>query len=473
MRGDRGNRYAKDVETLFVAGALGGLGDAQLLDRFLEYDRDRQAAESAFAALVERHGPMVLRVCAGVLGDVHEAQDASQATFLVLAQRARSVRRRGSVACWLHGVALRLSAKVKRGAVRRRLRERRGGEIMTARRGEPGAPPSAECWEELHEELERLPARYREPIVLCHLEGLTQEQAARRLGWPIGTVQSRLARGRERLRHRLVRRGVTPSAAAFSAGIGSSAQAAVTAAWVESTARAAVEIAAGQSIAGSVPAAVLLLWQSGSRSLLMSRLLIAGGVMATVEALAAGSAVLGLAGQDRGLYAPYAPNRLNPPPPEPKKAHSIAGHWVVLYIAGTAAGKREGYVEPNLMVPITADTINLPVLTGNARDPMHFRGKMEYSTHKEGGFQVIDVVEEYGLDGAEILFRGVYRVAGDNLVICYDSERGTLPASFAAAKETETLLILRRERPAPETGPMRRLDGFLAPPRVKSIPLRQ
>ena len=116
MVGDRASRYAKDVETLFVAGALGDLGDAQLLERFLEHDRDGQAAEMAFAALMQRHAPMVLRVCAGVLGDVHDAQDVSQATFLVLAQRAGSVRRRGSVASWLHGVALRLAARVKRGA---------------------------------------------------------------------------------------------------------------------------------------------------------------------------------------------------------------------------------------------------------------------------------------------------------------------------------------------------------------------
>ena len=300
MASDRASGYAKHVETLFVAGALGDLGDAQLLDRFLEHARDARAAEMAFAALVERHAPMVLRVCAGVLGDVHDAQDVSQATFLVLAQRASSVRRRGSVASWLHGVALRLASKVKRGAARRRSHEQRGGEIMTARRVAQGGSEPAETWKELHEELERLPERFREPIVLCHIEGLTQEQAAHRLGWPIGTVQSRLARGRDRLRVRLVRRGVTLSAATFATGFGAAADAAVTATWVETTARAAVQIVAGRSIAGSVPASVLLLWQAGSRSLGMSRLLIAGGVAVAIGTLSAGAGVLGWAAQDGG-----------------------------------------------------------------------------------------------------------------------------------------------------------------------------
>jgi RNA polymerase sigma factor (sigma-70 family) len=471
---ERAYRYARDVQTLFVTGALGGLGDAELLDVFLEHERDRAAAERAFAALVDRHGPMVLRVCAGVLGDVHEAQDVCQATFLVLAQRARSVRRRDSVASWLHGVAMRLSAKVKRAAARRRAHERRGGEIMTARRGEQGGPPPEDSWEELHEELGRLPEKYREPIVLCHLEGLTQDQVARRLGWPIGTVQSRLARGRDRLRDRLVRRGVTLSATVMAGGGGSSVEAALTAAWVESTARAAVQVAAGRSIAGSVPAAVLLLWHSGSRSLLMTRLLIAGGVMATVGVLAAASAAPGWVAQDPSDVARGQVDRAQPKTAKPP---SIAGHWIVLYLAGTAAGKRQAYVEPGMMVHITEDTISLPLLAGDHL--IDHPRKMEYSTGREGGLldPVIDAVGGHGRDRAKILARGIYRVAGDNLVICYDSDQGgTRPTSFAAATETETLLILRRERPVPEARPLGRIDGYLAPPRptkrLQTGPLR-
>ncbi len=158
--------------------------------------RRDETAEAAFAALVDRHGAMVLRVCRQVLGDEHEAQDASQATFLVLARRAGSIGRRESVASWLHGVALRVAARARLAASRRRARERRGGERMAARRVveiEIGADESQERWAKLHDELGRLPDSFREPLVLCYLEGLTQEQAAAQLRCPLGTVQSRLA----------------------------------------------------------------------------------------------------------------------------------------------------------------------------------------------------------------------------------------------------------------------------------------
>jgi RNA polymerase sigma factor (sigma-70 family) len=500
MVGGRLNGYAKDLQALFAAGALGDLGDAQLLERFLEHERDGPAAEAAFAALVERHAPMVLRVCIGVLGDFHDAQDVVQATFLVLAQRAGSVRRRGSVASWLHGVALRLASKVKRGAARRRFHERRGGEIMTARRDEQAGPPPAGSWPELHEELGRLPGRYREPIVLCHLEGLTQEQAARRLGCPIGTVQSRLARGRDRLRARLLRRGLAPAAAALATASMAPAEAAVSAAWVESTARAAVQIAAGRSIAGSVPAAVLLLWRIGSRSSMMSRLLIACGVMAMIGVLAAGSISLGLAGQDGGDGGAARIDdrrtqdlRKDLWPGEDGKgeeAPSIAGRWEVLYIAGTVRGKREGYVEPNMLVPITERTINLPIFSGNEgpfivsgaaskdgrtgagtfivnkQGPIVYRGKLDYTAERKDQLGVIQVLTQDVGGKRDVWMQGIYRLAGDNLVICYSAERGPVPEAFAADKDTEILLILRRERP--QARPARHPDErILFPPKIQ------
>jgi RNA polymerase sigma factor (sigma-70 family) len=147
---------------------------------------------------------MVLRVCRDVLGDQHDAEDASQATFLILARSARSIRRIDSLASWLFGVALRVAAKVRASDARRRTIERQGGAMkaQTAGTGERG-----DGWPELYQELERLPSRYQVPIVLCHLEGLSNEQAAGHLGLPVRTIQRRLAQGRERLRKRLVRRG--------------------------------------------------------------------------------------------------------------------------------------------------------------------------------------------------------------------------------------------------------------------------
>ncbi len=133
MAGNRSGAVMEHLRTLFSVGTVGALSDGHLLDLFVtRYD------ESAFAALIERHGPMVHRVCRQVLGDAHDAQDAAQAVFLVLARRARSIRRRGSLASWLHGVALRTAAKARTAATRRRGHERRAGEMRAARGVRPG-----------------------------------------------------------------------------------------------------------------------------------------------------------------------------------------------------------------------------------------------------------------------------------------------------------------------------------------------
>ena len=184
------------LTALFQAGTAAGLGDRVLLERFADRrDADDPEAEAAFAALVERHGPMVLRVCRAMLGDRHEAEDAFQATFLVLASRARSIRRGDSVGAWLHGVALRVASRARWRAARRRHHERRHAE-MTAATGAGGAGtdrPPDDVDRVLHEEIGRLPEKYRRPVVLCYLEGLTHDQAADQLGWPVGTVRRRLA----------------------------------------------------------------------------------------------------------------------------------------------------------------------------------------------------------------------------------------------------------------------------------------
>jgi RND family efflux transporter MFP subunit len=212
--GDFGG-VVKGVETLLKAGTVAGLTDLQLLERFA--GRSDDGAEAAFAALVKRHGPMVLRVCRGVLQDTHAAEDAFQATFLILARQTRSIRKGGSLASWLYGVARRVAGRARVDRARRAARERRGAAMAECH----------ECWQdgqpdlvpEIQEEVDRLPEKYRAPIVLCYLEGLTHEEAASQLRVPVGTVKVRLSRGRERLRGRLVRRGLAPTliAAALAA----------------------------------------------------------------------------------------------------------------------------------------------------------------------------------------------------------------------------------------------------------------
>src|SRR5947209_558328 len=156
--GSSGTALATHLDILAKVGGVGAMTDGQLLDRFAVGEGGE--AEAAFAALVERHGPMVLRACRAALGDPHAAQDAFQATFLVLVRRAGSIRRRESVAGWLFGVARRVARRVGVDAARRRRLERRGAASAT----EAGPKGVEESWPELHEEIARLPEKYRQPV---------------------------------------------------------------------------------------------------------------------------------------------------------------------------------------------------------------------------------------------------------------------------------------------------------------------
>ncbi len=204
MEGERRGLLHGSIRALFEAGTVAGLTDGQLLERFAT--RRGDASETAFAALVERHGPMVLRACRGVLGDDHEAMDAFQATFLVLARKGGSLWIRDSLGPWLHRVALRAASRAKQSAARRRAGEQKAVAMAEARNID--AAERDELAAIVHEEVDRLPERYRAAVVLCDLEGRTHEDAARHLGCPVGTVGSRLSRGRDRLRDRLTRRGL-------------------------------------------------------------------------------------------------------------------------------------------------------------------------------------------------------------------------------------------------------------------------
>jgi RNA polymerase sigma factor (sigma-70 family) len=157
----------RHLHTVLNAGALGSLTDRALLERFVAGDGDADSS-AAFAALLERHGPMVMRVCRDALGNLHDAEDASQATFLVLARAGPSIRGADALASWLYGVALRVAAKTRARDTRRRTIERRGYE-MNARTDSEN--PQRDPWPELYEELDHLPERFRVPIVLSHLEG--------------------------------------------------------------------------------------------------------------------------------------------------------------------------------------------------------------------------------------------------------------------------------------------------------------
>jgi RNA polymerase sigma factor (sigma-70 family) len=199
----------RQLSVLFNEGVTGAETDGQLLERFAT--RRGEASEHAFATLVERHGPVVLRLCRSVLRDEHEAQDAFQATFLVLAQRAGSLWVRDSIGPWIHSVAYRVASCARAAGIRRQRHERRHAELAAGRLAVYHDEDREDLEAVVHEEIDRLPEHYRAPLILCDLEGCTHEQAARSLGWPVGTVKSRQARGRQRLRDRLIRRGLSPS----------------------------------------------------------------------------------------------------------------------------------------------------------------------------------------------------------------------------------------------------------------------
>jgi len=301
----------KDVQTLFHVGAAGGLTDGQLLERFVA--GDASTSEAAFAALVERHGPMVLRTCRQVVGDPHDALDASQATFLVLTRKAASVRARDSVAGWLHGVARRVALRARRDAARRRAHEHNAARDRPQTHA-PAADASPEDLSILHEELARLPARFREPIVLCHLEGLTAEAAAERLGCPRGTVLSRLSRGRKRLLHRLLRRGLAPAAGLAAAGLSARSETALLGAL---TARAA-----GQATSAAADSARVLTLAEGALKTMTAATRTAVSLAAFAGIVLAAGAGLRIWGQTRPAKppAPLAAQQTKatrPAPPAP------------------------------------------------------------------------------------------------------------------------------------------------------------
>ena len=212
--------------------------DSQLLERFVA-GRD----PSAFRALVDRHGPAVLRTCQGYLHDPHEAEDAMQATFLILVRRAPSIRDPELLDRWLVGVARKVSARLRRRGAIRSERERRWAEMHPEAREQEA--PLFEIRRVVREEMSHLPEVSRQSLTLCYFEGLTHEEAARKLGWPVGTVKVRLVRARRQLRDRLDRRGVALSVAFLLLFHHRSASAAVEPVAPDSTVKAMMLAASG------------------------------------------------------------------------------------------------------------------------------------------------------------------------------------------------------------------------------------
>ena len=304
------------LRLLFEAGTVIGVSDRHLLEMFVSR-RD----ELAFTALLERHGPMVQRVCHEVLGDHHDAQDAFQATFFVLAQSAGSIRQRDSLASWLYGVALRVAAGA-RSASARRLEHERNWATLRAVETESCTDSREDSGALLHEEIGRLPERFRTPVVLCYLEGRTYEEAAQVLHCPVGTIKSRLSTARERLRRRLEHRNLATS----SGSVGSALQGGLPMTTVPTPLPVPVLQAVSRNATGGLaPATISHLAQGVLKTMrwhrLIYRLGVAGAILIGTAAVATGA--VGLTGMNHNSPADgehevaVTPPSLAQPPPKP------------------------------------------------------------------------------------------------------------------------------------------------------------
>jgi RNA polymerase sigma factor (sigma-70 family) len=397
------------------------LTDRHLLERFVAA-RD----ESAFAALVRRHGPMVLGVCRRLLPDAHEAEDAFQATFLVLVHKARSIGRPELLGPWLHGVAYRTAARARQAA---RGRARRREEAAP-----PGDDPADEvAWRELRqvldEELGRLAHKYRAPLVLFYLEGKTTEEVARLLGCPKGTVLSRLARGRDRLRYRLARRGVTLAVGLTAGALTAKAVAAeVPAALASGTVQAAALTAAGRAADGAIPATVAALTKGVLRAMLLSKLKVVAAVALTLTVVATGTVV----------WVRQAPADEPPAAAKgeaPKDGEKIVGTWA--YASVEVGGRK--VPEEDLK---------------EARMVFDAEGKFTANPkgHEMAGTYELDPTKKpreiTTKNGEGRTHLGIYKLDGDSLTICMSEEAGAeRPTEFATKEGSKVVLVvLKREK---------------------------
>lgn len=254
-----------------IAADPAGAADADLLLRFA-----RNRDEAAFELLVWRHAAMVQGVCRAVLRDRHAAEDAAQAAFLVVARKAGTFAGRGAVVGWLYRVARRTAVRLSRQRARALVPLPHPDRLPAAPAADPVA--EAEAAALLWAEVDRLPERYRVPVLLCHVEGLTHPEAARRTGWPVGTVAGRLSRARELLGRRLARRGVGLAVGAVGVTGG---------AFAGATARAAAAFAARRPVVGVSPV-VLSLAEGVTRTMTLFPLKLAAAAVVTAAGLAAG-----------------------------------------------------------------------------------------------------------------------------------------------------------------------------------------
>jgi RNA polymerase sigma factor (sigma-70 family) len=403
--------------------------DKLLLERFT-----RQRDQSAFAALVRRHGPMVLGVCQRILHNPQDAEDAFQATFLVLARKTGSLARPELLGNWLYGVACRTALSARAEVARRRACERPVVDRPVEATGDVD-------WHDLRpvldEEVNRLPDIYRVPFVLCYLEGKTNDEASRHLGCPKGTVLSRLARARERLRVRLARRGLAPSAGLLAAVLTERLTgAALSAALADSTAEAAVQFAAGKAAtAGAVSAKAAALTKGVLRTMFLAKLKTVG-MLVLVLGLAAGVAALV---RDRsGAVEPTPQGASDASKDEDKK--KLQGTWYTVSVESHGMKiPQERILAKDVRLVVEGDRWTLTEARG---DPDKvFTVRLDATKRPKA----IDSIYQTGPNKGKTSL-GIYELDGDTLRVCLGEPGDPRPTTFQGGR-TYTLEVFKREKP--------------------------
>ncbi len=318
--------------------------DRQLMERFLQ-----QRDQAAFAAIVTRHGPMVLGVCRRIIGTMHDAEDAFQATFLLLAQKAARIIPGDAVGPWLHGVACRVALKSRTMLRRRQRHERLAAQARSE--GQSESLPNTDLRSILDQELQRLPRPYRLLVILCDLQGGTFRQIARQLQLPVGTLSGRLKRGRELLAERLARRGIALSASAVVLMMTEQAMSQVPVLWVAATARAAAAwIAAESLVPGLVCHNVVTLVKGTATAMMWNHLKLASYVGLLALALSVGWLASASTAQDKPVSTPVPQAAPNSPVAKAKENKPQYLVQFTLYELNTDKKQFEVVSSPKMMV---------------------------------------------------------------------------------------------------------------------------
>jgi RNA polymerase sigma factor (sigma-70 family) len=344
----------RHIRRIALTAESADMDDGRLLERFIG-----QRDETAFEALLRRHGPMVLGVCRRLLREPNDIEDAFQATFLVLLRKASSLGKRELVANWLYGVAYRTALKARTQAARMRAHARPLTDVH-AEESETEIE-----WKDLRpvldEEVQRLPAKYRVPVVLCYLEGKTFEEAAHQLGWPAGTVSGRLARARQLLRTRLTRRGLELHGGLPATALAQAASAALPAQLKIATVRAAVTLTAkGAGTAYVIPASVVTLMEGVLQAMFMTKVKVAATLLLMVAVFGGGAGVVTYQRLDAQVQLPNQQQANTPKAIAPAQEETPQEKAERLFVEkAERLSELEAVVTPNYKIKRILDAANL------------------------------------------------------------------------------------------------------------------